>query len=419
MVEDKSLLSNKEDMGQVVGALLVNGELLYDSSYALDTKDFIREYALVFSCVNNLVRRGVRQFNDDMVLEYISTHFPSWKDVYKEMYPENDLVKNLQLSAKLFNLEYHYKNVKKMSYLRDLNDNKFDISEFYDVSGEDKALNREFDKSSIEDIRNKFKMKINSMDERWISNSSEDETLSSESVTDEMLDDALEGAVEVGHKFPIGLEVLTHIFRGQLPQKYHLNMGGSGVVKTRLKVLEAINNGCEYMWDDNSEDWTYIGESKPALFISTEVTTKSLLTMIIAIISGVEESKIKRRKCNAEEKKRVNKARKIFKSGKVHIEYMPNFTVDTIESCIEKYVLNKKIEFIYFDYIHASSNVIANIGKKTGNKGLGTDKVLEAFSIELKNICNKYMLNFATSCQVNRGSQGEDSKSFASVRGVR
>ena len=418
MVEDESLLSNCEDMGQVIGALLINGDLIYDSAYQLDTKDFIREYALAFSCINNLVRRGVRQFDDDMVKEYINTHFPTWADVYNEMYPENDFIKNLQLTAKMFNFEYHYNNVKKMSYLRDLNDNHFDISVFYDVTGENKALNKEFDKNSVEEIRNKFKTMINQMDEKWVSHATEDESLSSESVTDELLDDALEGAVEVGHKFPMGLEVLTHIYRGQLPQKYHLNMAGSGVGKTRIKILEAVNNSCEYMWDDTMEDWAYIGEAKPTLFISTEVTTKSLLTMLIAVISGVEESKIKRRRCTAEEKKRINKARKIFKKGKLHIEYMPNFTIETIEACIEKYVLNKKIEFMYFDYIHASSNVMASIGKKTGNKGLGTDKILEAFSIELKNITNKYFLNFATSCQVNRNSQGEDSKSFASVRGA-
>lgn len=234
MVKDNSLLSNSEDMGQVIGALLINGDLIYDSNYKLETKDFIREYALAFSCINNLVRRGVRQFDDEIVSEYIDTHFPSWADVYREMYPENDFIKNIQLTAKMFNFEYHYNNVKKMSYLRDLNDNHFDISVFYDVTGENKVLNKEFDKSSVEEIRNKFKIMINQMDEKWVSHTTEDESLSSESVTDELLDEALEGAVEVGHKFPIGLEVLTHIYRGQLPQKYHLNMASSGVGKRNV-----------------------------------------------------------------------------------------------------------------------------------------------------------------------------------------
>lgn len=418
MVEDISLLSKKEDMTQVLGALLLNAELLYDARYQLETKDFIREHALVFSCVNNLARKGVRQFDDDMVLDYICTNFPSWSGIYKEMYPENDFVKNTQMVTKVFNLDYHYENVKKMSYLRDLNENFIDISQFYDVSGEDKSLNKEFEKATCDDIRHKFKMKMNAMDEKWVNHSTEDESISSETVTDEDLDDALEGDVEIGHKFPMGLEVLTHIYRGQLPQKYMLNMAGSGVGKSRIKMLEAVNNSCEYMWDTDNEEWSYIGEAKPTLFISTEVTTKSLITMLIAVISGVEESKIKRRKCTAEEKKRVNKARKIFKTGKLYIEYMPNFTIETIDACIEKYVLNKKIEFMYFDYIHASSNVIASIGKKTGNKGLGTDKILEAFSIELKNLTNKYFLNFNTSSQVNRNSQGEDAKSFGSARGA-
>lgn len=417
MVE-KSLLAVEEDMNQVLGALIVNGDLLYDTSYPLEVKDFIREYAIVFTCVNNLIRKGIRQFTDEIVLNYIDNNLHKWKDVYVEMYPNNDFIKNMQLNAKMFNFEYHYQNVRKMSYMRDLNEKGFDIGCFYDVTGDDKALNQKFHESTLEDIRINFKKTINELDEKWVSHSSEDESISSDTITDEMLDDALEGAVEVGHKFPIGLEVLTHIYRGQLPQKYHLNMAGSGVGKTRFKMLEALNNSCEYMWDNENSEWIYTGETKPTLFISTEVTTKSLITMLIAFISGVEESKIKRRKCSNEEKIRIKKAREIFKKGKLYIEYMPNFTVETIEACIEKYVLNRKIEFLYFDYIHASANVMASMGKKTGNRSLGTDKVLEAFSIELKNITNKYFLNFATSCQVNRNSQGEDAKSFSSVRGA-
>lgn len=417
MVE-KALLAVEEDMGQVIGALIANGDLLYDTNFPMEKKDFIREYAIVFSCVSNLIRRGVRDFDDNMILEYIKTHYVKWKDVYVEMYPDNDFIKNIKLTTKMFNFEYHYNNLRKMSYIRDLNEQGINITEFYDPTGENKALNKEFDKCKVEDIRNKFKQKMIAIDERWVSNSTEDESMSSESVTDELLDDVLDGAEEVGYKFPMGLEVLTHIYRGQLPQKYHLNMAGSGLGKTRIKMLEAVNNACEYMWDNNIEEWVYIGEARPTLFISTEVTTKSLLTMLIAFISGVEESKIKRKKCSAEERRRIKKARQIFKKGKLYVEYMPNFTIETIEACIEKYVLNKKIEFMYFDYIHASSNVMASIGRKTGNKGLGTDKVLEAFSIELKNLTNKYFLYFATSCQVNRNSQGDDSKSFGSVRGA-
>lgn len=415
---DKVLLAKEEDMGQVLGSLLINGDLLYDNSYPIEAKDFIREYALVFSCVNNMVRKGVRQFDDEMVLDYINTHYPSWKDIYVEMYPENDFVKNLMLTAKSFNFPFHYNNIRKMSYLRDLNEMNYDISKLYDVDGVDEQLNKSFEKMTLEDIITKVKVEFNELHQNWVQGSDEDESLSSDTVTDEFLDDALEGDMEVGHKFPMGLEVLTHIYRGQLPQKYHLNMAGSGVGKTRIKMLEAVNNACEYMWDDDNEEWVFTGKAKPTLFISTEVTMKSLTTMLIAFISGVNESKIKRRKCSAEEKRRIRKAREIFKKGKLYLEYMPNFTIDSIEASIEKYVLNKKIEYLYFDYIHASANVIANVGKRTGNKGLGTDKVLEAFSIELKRLCNKYFLNFATSCQVNRNSQGDDAKSFGSVRGA-
>lgn len=417
MIKNETLLSNTEDMEQVLGALVINGEILYNTDYPLDEKDFVGFYRVVFSCINNLIRNGIRDFNDNMIKEYVEVHFNNWKEIYIEENPKGNFIDKIKNKNNIFNFEYHYRNVKKMSYLRDLNKNHFDISFLYDIKGENLDLNKEFDKSSVEELRRKFKNMLNTMDEKWVFNSSEDEKFSSDTITEEQLDEALDGKVEVGHKFPIGLEVLTHIFRGQLPQKYHLNMAGSGLGKTRMKMLEALNNSCEYMWDNSTNTWRFVGKSKPTLFISTEVVSKSLITMLIAIISGVEEGKIKRRKCTKEELNRVKKAREIFKKGLLYVEYMPNFTIETIESCIERYVLNQKIEFVYFDYIHASSSVIASIGKKIG-KGVGTDKILEAFSIELKNLTNKYFLNFSTSCQVNRNAQGENAKSFGSVRGA-
>lgn len=239
---DKALLANETDMGQVLGGLLLNGELLYDTSYQLKAKDFIREYALVFSCANNLIRQGIRQFDDELVLDYIENHYPKYADVYKELHPDRDFVKTLQESARLFNFEYHYNNVKKMAYLRDLNEKRYDISWLYDVEDEEAKINKDFDKMTLDDIISKVRVDFNELHQDWVIGSSEDESLSSETVTDEELDDALEGDMEVGHRFPIGLEVLTHIYRGQLPQKYHLNMAGSGVGKIKSFIEKYLLN---------------------------------------------------------------------------------------------------------------------------------------------------------------------------------
>lgn len=415
---DKDLLSNEEDMLQVLGSIIINAELLYNNKYALEPKDFIREYALVFSCVNNLTRQGVRHFDDKLITEYMETNYPSWISLYKEMYPENDFIENVVKNTKSTNFDYHYERLRKMSYLRDLNSSGFDISKIYDVSGEDSNLNKKFENSTVEEIINNFKLSVIDINSRWVIGTEDEEDLKSEDISEELLNEVLEGTIEIGHKFALGLESLSHIFRGQLPQKYCLNLAASSTGKTRIKMLNALNNACEYMHDTDNNNWAFIGESRPTLFISTEVTIRSLLSMAIAIISGVEESKIKRRTYNAEEKKRIDKARYILKKSKLYLKYMPNFTIESIEACIEQYILTKSVEFIYFDYIHVTSSVMSSIANKTGNKSLGTDKILEAFSIELKNITNRYYVNFNTSSQVNRSSQGEEGKSFGVARGA-
>lgn len=418
MVDNKERLSNEEDMSQVLGSIILNGDILYNSKYPLEPKDFIKEYALVFSCVSNLIKQGVRHFDDNIILEQITINYPSYIGVYKELYPDNNFVEELVKKVRISNLDYHYDKLRKMSYLRDLETSGFDISKFYDVGGKNTKLNQKFENSTVEDLINSFKLEVLNVNSKWVTGTEDEEELEASSIEDKLLDEVLEGDVEVGHKYPMGLEVLTHIYRGQLPQKYNLNLASSGCGKSRIKMLQALNNACEYMYDTSEKKWQYIGESKPTLFISTEVTLKSLLSMAIAIISGVEESKIKRRKYNDEEKDRIKKARYILKKSRLFFKYMPNFTIESIEACVEQYLLTKKIEFVYFDYIHVTASVMNSITKKTGNKSLGTDKILEAFSTELKNITNRFYANFNTSSQVNRNSTGDEGKSLASARGA-
>lgn len=414
----KELLAIEEDMTQVLGGILLNADLLYDSNYPIDPQDFIGKYAVVYTAVHNLARRGMREFSDDIVFEYIDKHIQAYRDLYLEHQPNNDLVKECQEQAKTFNFAYHYQKLRKMSYLRDLNVTGFDISKFYDIDGADLELNARFDKMTLDDIRTESQLIRNKMEERWTRVLSDNESATSKDLTEEKINAILNQKMKLGHKFPMGLEVLTHIFRGQIPEVYALNVASSGVGKSRIAMLQAVNNACEFMWDDTEKDWIYIGKSAPTLYISTEMKLDSLFSMALAFVSGVNESKIKRNKCSEKEKKRIQKAGRIIREGGLYFEFMPTFTIESIESTVEEHVLTNKVELVYFDYIHASTSVMTSMANKTGMRNLSTDKILEAFSIELKNSALRYGTYLATSSQVNRGSQGDDGLSFGSIRGA-
>lgn len=94
---------------------------------------------------------------------------------------------------------------------------------------------------------------------------------------------------------------------------------------------------------------------KPVLYVDTEMSFEEWRTRIIAMLSGVEERRVKHGGYSDDEYERICKAKKLIKGSKLFHEYMPGYNVDKLISVYKKYKAKENIEMAVFDYIKAPS----------------------------------------------------------------
>lgn len=96
------------------------------------------------------------------------------------------------------------------------------------------------------------------------------------------------------------------------------------------------------------------------LFISTELTKEEIQDCLLAHISGIEQDRLEEWKdITPEEEKVLDKSAEIVEESLLYGEYQPDFTIDTICETIEQYIINQKIEYVFFDYINDSPSLYA------------------------------------------------------------
>jgi len=94
---------------------------------------------------------------------------------------------------------------------------------------------------------------------------------------------------------------------------------------------------------------------KPVLYVDTEMSFEEWRTRIVAMLSGVEERRVKHGGYSDDEYERICKAKKLIKGSKLFHEYMPGYNVDKLISVYKKYKAKEDIAMAVFDYIKAPS----------------------------------------------------------------
>lgn len=112
------------------------------------------------------------------------------------------------------------------------------------------------------------------------------------------------------------------------------------------------------------------------------------------------KKKILRNTTTEDEKTRVKKAAKVLKESPIWFEHLPDFNIKEIERTIEKNVIRNEVEYVYFDYIHSSVTIFAEMSKKSG-VNLREDQILLLMSDKLKGLCNKYDIYMMSATQLN------------------
>lgn len=393
-------MSDKMAVVQVIGCLIQKPDLLLDDRYKLTTNDFPeRFHQIVFSAINNLINSGISTLGVVEIDSYLSNYEKQYK-----IFNDNNGMKYIEDAISLSNIknfEYHYNRIKKFSLLEQLKSNGFDITEIYDdnildtKSQED--MQEKFDKMDLNDIINHFDKKIIDIKSLYYEEEGQIGQQAGKGLME--LKEELKESPEMG--VPLNSNILNTIVRGARLKKLYMRSSPSGGGKTRLAVGDACLIAVPYYYDIKEKKWIHTNFSEPTLFITTELEIAEIQTLIIAYVSGVDESHILDGKYKDEEEERVNQAIEYVKNSPLYIELIPNFNIDDIERTVKKYKINKNIGYVFFDYVFMSVKMLTEIATKSKGMKLREDNVLYIFIERMKFLCNKLNIHFNTSSQLN------------------
>ncbi|PLR72193.1 replicative DNA helicase [Bacillus sp. UMB0728] len=394
------MYQDKMAIMQVLGSAIKNPLLLADSSkYELTNDDFPEKFhKIIYSAIYNLREDGTEVINEITIDGFLKDY-----DIQYAIFNNNDgieYITRIQEIAEEGNFDYYYKRLKKFSLIREMDGLGFNVKDLYDDSiidpKEKEKMQEVFDKLSIEDILRVYETKIIEVKDKFKTNGESQGIQAGEGVSD--LLKRLRESPDIG--VPLNSEMLTSVFRGSRKKKYYIRSSITGGGKTRHMVADACRLSATHIYDLKKKEWVENDFNEKTTVISTEMLFEELQTIAIAYISGVNEEKILYNDLTEEERVLVEKAAEVLESSPIWFEQLPNFNIKDIEQTIEKNVVINGVEYIYFDYIHSSVKVFAEMAKDSGIS-LREDQILLLMSIRLKDICNKYFVYLMSATQLN------------------
>lgn len=114
-------------------------------------------------------------------------------------------------------------------------------------------------------------------------------------------------------------------------------------------IADACNFACDYIYTEWG--WIKNGKSQPTLFIATEQDLGEVQTMMLAFLSNVNEEHILNGQYINDEEARVLEAANIISRSPLWIEQLPDFSLEDVENKIKKYIREKDVRYILFDYL--------------------------------------------------------------------
>jgi len=407
-------LVDKRNIFLLLGCYCNNPRLATDKKFETNANDYSETFhKMVYGAIYNISKKSTVTTITPIEIENELSQFPSalalWKTNDGWLYIEKAIEETVDKTS---NIGLYYDNVRKFSILRmTIEKLKMDISFIYDESDEHKlALFNQMDsKQVLSQLLNKF----DDFKNLWKTNFGDNYNFHAGDDIESIIEDCKNQDTSYG--YPMQSGYMTTIFRGLRPKKCMIRSSVSGGGKTRNSLAEACNISSDRMYDWQKKIWLSTGEKNPVLFISTELSKEELQTCLLAHISGIDEDKLTEWKdITPEEELIIYESGKIVKESLLYGEYQPDFTIETIEETIERYIINKNITHCFFDYINDSPSLYSYYIQKTGVK-LQTHQILFLFSAALKQLANRYNIFLGSSTQLS--SNWKEEKDANALKG--
>lgn len=408
---------DKNSIIQIFGSLMKKPNLLSESDkYQLTLDDFYYKFdKYIFAAIENLYRGGANRIQPIDVENYLQTNGAA-----SIIFKKNNGIEYLQDAeylSELQNFDFYYKRLKKINLLTRLQESGFDISEFYieDLTNP-KALdvNKNFETLEIDDILDALKRKVLNLENQFTQN----EVTQTESAF-EGIEDIIKNAVEnVDIGAPVQGELLNEVMSGARLGTFIVRSAASGTGKTRQAVGDACLIAYPFRYEPMKKKWEQIGSGRKVMFIATEQTIPEIQKMILAYLTGFNESKFRYGNFTKEEERIIRQAVWIMERYKDNffIVQMPSPRIDLVKNLVREQVLLHGIEYVFYDYIFISPSLLTEF------KGvnLRNDEILLMFSTALKELAVELNVCVFSSTQVNANADSNvNIRNESSIAGSR
>ena len=408
---------DKTSILQIFGCLMKHPQYLSESDkYNLTPDDFYFKFdKYVFIAIDSLYRGCALRIQPIDVENYLQTNGAA-----ATIFKSNNGIEYLQDADSLSeeqNFPFYYTRLKKFNLLTSLQKQGIDISDFYieDLTNPDALdVNKKFEDLTIDDILDTVKRKVLNIEHNFIQNDVTQTESAFEGIQDVI--DAAADYSDVG--VPVQGEILNEVLSGARLGALIIRSAGSGTGKTRQAVGDACYIAYPMRYEATTGEWVQRGSGKKVLFIATEQTSVEIKKMILAYLTGFNESKFRYGNFSKEEERIIKQALWVMEQYKDNffIVQMPSPRIDLVKNLVREQVLLHDIEYVFYDYIFISPSLLSEF------KGvaLRNDEILLMFSTALKELAVELNVCMFTSTQVNANADSNANiRNESSIAGSR
>ena len=388
----------KQDIIQIIGILMKTPSLLSKTDkYNLSIQDFSTRFEkYLFDSIDCLYHNGAEKISILDIENFLSSNTTA-KYTYDTSNGKDYLEDAVEFSQEE-NFDYYYNHLKKANAIRDLQKIGYDTSFLYceDLTNPKQSeINNKFENLSLNDIFDLVKKKILKTEKKYL-RGDVSETRTVFDNLDELLQDS-EIRNDVG--LPIQGSIINEIMGGARKGTFCLRSGASGLGKSRNMVADACFLAFPIRYSIEQDKWIQIGSNEKILYITTEQNFKEIQKMILAYLTGINESKFRYGHFTDKEKNIISGAKKVIEQYKDNflITKMPNPTNELIKSVIRENCILYNIDYVFYDYIFIGPALLSEFR----GFGLRSDELLLILSTTLKDLASELNIFVMSGTQVS------------------